>query len=478
MKKIVKLDETENVNLPNGTTYIYVGQFSKAKYVALTDWKGAVSIHWKSYQIKESDFRIKTASFVSPQKLDLTNGQYYVLISSPYHENFAGIILTSEYNEDNGLYTYKCQDWSRKHMSKRDIVMNGTARTWDLIVNLITENGTSLPVPTQKQLDIYTYELSGLRPASEYLDKDWGGVTNINPMTQQQQMIIRNTSAIEAIRDLLLPYYIDVYFNDCGILQIEPYHKDDFFNTGLHLEKVETTNRQYKFDITNVVTGVIVENSDKTVAGNWYGNSVLIDFFGYYTSEIGASETPSASSSGSSSNNTNGNPYGTKAKKVWINADNGSNSMKNSIANLLKQHGWDVHVGGTCSNCHYEDYWNVTSDYQVYATLYNGFCAGTVREAYSDKIQNALRNKGVVLVIMWDTSDWTNPQGMGPYRYGDFTGYSASRAWDDNFSNGDPSIQNVSQWLKSKDAKYCASPTAEGIVEQFLAGGYFKYAGK
>ena len=152
--------------------------------------------------------------------------------------------------------------------------------------------------------------------------------------------------------------------------------------------------------------------------------------------------------------------------------------MKSAVANVLKNKGWDVHVGRTGSNVHYEDYFNVTSDYQVYATLYNGFCAGTIREAYSSSIQNTLKKKGVVLVVMWDTSGWTNPQGMQPYRNGDFTGYNAGRAWDDNFSSSDPSISNVAGWLKSKGAIYCASPTAEGIVDQFLKGGYFKSVGQ
>ena len=77
---------------------------------------------------------------------------------------------------------------------------------------------------------------------------------------------------------------------------------------------------------------------------------------------------------------------------------------------------------------------------------------------------------------MWDTRTWN--EKMRPYRDGDFSGYNAKRAWDDNFSSTDPSINNVSDWLKKNDAKYCCGPTAEQIVEQFLAGGYFKWANK
>lgn len=168
-----------------------------------------------------------------------------------------------------------------------------------------------------------------------------------------------------------------------------------------------------------------------------------------------------------------GNPYGKKAKRAWINADSGSDDMKKAVADLLRKNGWEVYVDGTGPGYHYDGYFDVTSDYQVYITLYNGFCAGTVREAYSNSIQNTLNKKGVVLISMWDTRDWTNPDGMKPYRYGNFTGYNASKAWDDDFSKDDPYIENVGAWLKQHNAKYCAYPSAEGLVAQFLAGGYF-----
>ena len=78
---------------------------------------------------------------------------------------------------------------------------------------------------------------------------------------------------------------------------------------------------------------------------------------------------------------------------------------------------------------------------------------------------------------MWYTRDWTNPQGMAPYRYGNFTGYTAHRAWDDDFSKDDPTIYNVGGWLKEQKSLYCAYPSVEGLVAQFVAGGYFAYTG-
>ena len=171
------------------------------------------------------------------------------------------------------------------------------------------------------------------------------------------------------------------------------------------------------------------------------------------------------------------NPFGLPYKKVLIDADGGSDAMKWKLANALKDAGWEVIVGDTYSNAHYEDYYAVPNDY-VLINIYNGFCAGTIKELASARIQNLLNSKNVVCVPVFETADWTNPQGMAPYRYGDFSGYTAGRAWDDYFSSGDPTISDVDYFLYSNNIKYCASPTVEGIMSQFLQGGYFASVGR
>ena len=471
-------EELNDTNLSHSGTKIRVAIHADAMSTTITWEDTDPEIRFSKHSIKETDMRVKTASFTTNQPLDLTNGQHCVLIASPSFENFAGIILSEEYDEKTGLYTYQCQDWSRKHMTKTNTkVVN--INLWHLLCNMITNTDVPL-IHTQADLDKYKKQLSGLRPASVYNQVDWGSIVNFNPMTQTHNMLIRDKANMEIIRDLMYGTgaNIDVYFNDNGIMQIEPYHQKDWENTGVHIDPREVSEVKVKFDTTNIITAAIVTNGDTfTDMGSLYKNELLRAFFGKMTTTLtNKTDTPKSTGSGSGVVASNGNPYGSKAKKIWINADNGSGNMKNAVANVLKSKGWDVHVGRTGSNVHYEDYFNVTSDYQCYATLYNGFCAGTVREAYSDYIQNTLKKKGVVLVIMWDSSDWTS--GMKPYRYGDFSGYNAGRAWDDNFSSSDPSINNVAGWLKSKGAIYCVNPTAEGIVDQFLKGGYFKSVGQ
>ena len=146
--------ETEEevlINLPSQESYIYVAvsKSVKARVGGDLEEKG-FAIVWKSYQIKESDFRIKTATFVTPQYLDVSAYLHTVLITSPYHENFHGIVLSNEYDEEKGLYTYKCQDWSRKYMSKTELVLNGDTTTYNIIRCILSYGECSIPNPNPK----------------------------------------------------------------------------------------------------------------------------------------------------------------------------------------------------------------------------------------------------------------------------------------------------------------------------------------
>ena len=497
---MTKFTETGEVvigsnRIPAKESYIYVGRLIYSKVMAI-DNLPPNNIPWTKYQIKETDMRIKTATFSSPQYMDLTLGRYIVRIVSPYHENFTGFILSVEYDEDNRVYNYQCQDWSRNYMAKvgTNLANYTPLRTYLIQCLIRYDSFPSGNEFTSDELKKYSVVLSGLRPASDYAQEKWGSIIKFNPMTEKPTVIIRDKPFIEIIRDLVYGSgaYIDLWWNDYGILQVEPYQKDDFFNTGLHLVSPEAVDRKFKFDTTNIITGAIVRNPDAINydegVGKRYWNDLLTNFFGYFNvagadkdlyASLGnkvttttTTSTKSTSSSSSSSSSSTSNPF--KGRKIWINADNGSDDMKNTVANKLKNKGYTVHVGRTGSNVHYEDYTNVTKDY-VYITMYNGFCACTIREAYSSSMQNKLKNKNVQLVVMFDTRNWTDPQGMKPYRYGDFNGYSAKRAWDDNFCSFDPYIKDVGKYFKDNNAVYCAYPNADGLVEQFEAGGYFKW---
>ena len=279
-----------NTNLVQNKTIIYI---TRKKYAGnfLVNWKVKHPVFWKQYQIKETDMRIKTASFESPQNLDLTTGQYCVLITSPYHENFSGIILKKDYDKETGLYTYQCQDWSRVYQSKYELI-NTNANLHAILRCLLTHWAIGLK-PSKKQLKNYKKVLSGLRPGYQYEQKYWGSIINFNPMKERNGFIAKDKSCIELIRDLVYGTgaYIDIHFNQNGVLQIEPFHKDDWMNTGLHLTHAQLSNEQYTFDTTNVITGVEVQSNEDLKYGNTYHSSALIDlslaaFFGNVVSSI------------------------------------------------------------------------------------------------------------------------------------------------------------------------------------------------
>jgi hypothetical protein len=361
-------------------------------------------------------------------------------------------------------------------------------------MSLIAHGMIDASKPTANQKKKYKTIRSGLKPLGLYNQSYYkGNVYKGNFFNQNIGLIMRGKSEIDMIRSLVystLGYY-DVWFNSKGILQISPLSKTDWETTGLRLTNGEYYDRKFKFSTTNAITRVTIEGSENTF-GKIYTSKEVTDldltaFFGVQDASVSNSSdsknTTSAVKSSSSKSTTTtaknkyGNPFNNKKKKVWINADNGSGAKKENLAKALKKAGWSVHIGATDSNAHYRDYWNVTKDYSVYITLYNGFCAGTIREAYSSKIQNALKKKGVQLCPIWDSALWTNPKGMKPYRYGDFSKYSAKRAWDDNFSSSNPAIKNVRDFFKKHKATYCVAPTTAEIMKQFNAGGYFAYKG-
>lgn len=241
--------------------------------------------------------------------------------------------------------------------------------------------------------------------------------------------------------------------------------KDEFVNIAKDIASKISKNKQVP-DSVSTSSGVVSYNDYAIIA------SKIMSFYHDYSYSLADYVTFVSNKVASNFNfGMNSNPFGLTGKNVYIDADGGSDEKKWELARAFAAAGWNVKVGKTHSNAHYEDYFNVPSNY-VLITVYNGFCAGTIRELASSYIQNVLRSKNCVCVPVWDSIDWTNPDGMGPYRYGDFSGYSAKRAWDDNFSITDPSISNVAQYLAANNIKYCTYPTTEGIMYQFANGGF------
>ena len=222
-----------------------------------------------SYEITETDPRVKTAKFTTNKYFDLTGGQLWVHISSPYHENFGGKILKVEFNTDNGLYTYQCQDGRRNYMNKERLV-NKNTRVYELLqFFLLSTYDTSSPTPLETIANSANTErgsklLSGLRPLEAYDIQN--GVLKQNWFDQQATEELTYDSAMEKIMNYAhvdgCP--TDVYFTPEGICQIEPLDINTWIKTGFKLTHSDLTSYKYGFDTTNILTGVNFQTTDNT----------------------------------------------------------------------------------------------------------------------------------------------------------------------------------------------------------------------
>ena len=462
-------------------------------------------VPFTKYQIKESDFRVKTASFTSPMNIDLTGGRVLVRIVSTKHENFIGIILDDDYTENkDGTYTYKCQDMSREYISKLGGVYAGDVTNHRILLTLLTGNDIPLKLKITDEIkEWYGVMWSGLRALYKYAGSYMGNPVSLNMMAQKPKMIIRNQPVIETIRQIAnAQAYVDVYFNSKGLLQIEPININDWKQTGLHLEVAETSERQFSFDTTNVITKVLVNPTNQTGSARGYHskNIIGLNLASFFGRNDTSTSNPSQSSSGSSttkavtstktttktsasSSGKNGNPFNNKKKKILVSADKGSCPFKAKIVSMLKKDGWSVTEIKECyGDAHSKSYRMLDSSYAVNLTIYNGMCAGTIKEVYDGWLKDKHPKLGVALVNMWDTHSWTskkgrnNPKGDWYHRNGDMSDYYLATAHDWNRGTN-PVIKSVSAYFKKYKVLYCCGPTAAQAYAQFKAGGYAKMKG-
>ena len=479
IEKTKKKDE--NVNISNDNkTFIYIGRKKRATDIdVVVDWSKTNKIYWTKYQIKESDMRIKTATFTTNQYLDLTTGQYIVLITSPYHEDFGGIILSVEEDDKTNLYTYKCQDFSRTYQSKTQLILSdGQTTIYNALIFLICKGNIGHKNPSKKDLNRFKNVLSGLRPAWQYWERAWGGILNYNFMTQKKKMVIRNKSYIEAIRDIVfgLTSFVDVYFDKYGIMHIEPFVKKDWLNTGLYITTPELSSIKHKFDTTNIVTGTIVHATDKKNWGKYYSaidvfNLKLSLFFGDFVSSVenpNQAKTNANKTNSKTSNVKKDNVYGTRQKNVYLNTDSidsysADMGRMQEMKKILEKNGWNVTIAGVGSEAHYERRGEVKNG--IWFCLYGGACAGTLREhCTSDWFLNPLKSNHSRVVVGFFPPSGSILKGGKYYSH-------LGPAWDWQGSSSYANIDYPGKFMSKNGIPWMYANNASEMASKFLAGG-------
>ena len=263
----------EGESITNIQSKIYVGTIDNAKTFQVLDSKMIESkypngIPFTEYEINETDRRTKTAKFTTPEYLDLTDKYTFTVITNPYHEDFGGVVLSVDYDADKDLYTYQCQDWRRRYISKLDTgVGDENITKYDVIESLIVYPNVvegSVPIPiTNEMRKQYSKVLTGLRPVNEY-NVQVGALKPQNYLSRPCSKILSYDSIIDKIFNIALSdsNNLDIWFDKYGICHLDPIDWEYWLNTGLLLTTEDMAEYKYGFDTTNILTGVRVKNAD------------------------------------------------------------------------------------------------------------------------------------------------------------------------------------------------------------------------
>ena len=498
MAGVAKTKEKIDTSISKNETRLYIMRMSDPRGNNVS-WKTKHEIFWKKYQIKETDMRAKTATFTSNTYLDLTAGTYCVLITSPQHEDFGGVILSVEREKDTGLYNYQCQDFTRLYIDRVDAVLNNVT-LHRLLKWCLSKCYVPLTGDATKMQEKWSVALSGLKPAYQYDQEFYGSIIkNWNPMTMSVNAVIKGKTLMEIIRDYVLGSgaYIDVYPNKYGVIQIEPYHKDDWLTSCVEIPMEAISDMKVNFNTTNIITEAIVESNDQLSTGHMYSSKDLVGLdlaliFGnnsastsnpnQTTTATTTTSTSKSAASNASKKNTNtatakknsNNPYGTKKKVVHLNMDdingytNDNNVMK-AMAKILKKNGWTVKIAGWGSESHYKKRDKVKNG--VWFCLYGGVCAGTLKEHGSSSwfLNPLKKNKSRVVVGFFPPAS-SILKGGKYYKH-------LGPAYDWQGSQSYANLNYPAAWLSKHGVPFMYAKTAKDMVAKFLAGGdnYKKY---
>jgi hypothetical protein len=302
--------------------------------------------------------------------------------------------------------------------------------------------------------------------------------------------VILKGTEIEIIRNLVYGSlgFFDVYFNERGIIQIDPISKTDWESTGLHLTTGSALKEKYTFSTTNAITRIVIDKEGR--AGEERGPVTLTGldltaFFGSVGTSISDPTSKNKNTSNATKNNskktttTNNkdNPYGTSKKEVWITIDNifgesADRKIMNDFASAVQKAGWTTHVGNVGPSYHYAHApgysWAGKVVNAVWFVIYGGACAGTLNEAATpgNWYRKPLADRGSRTVVGFIHPPCGDIRKGGKY-------YSwLPRAHDDNFSpSGFTGLKNPGQFLTNKGIPWMYAKDGKALADKFLQGG-------
>lgn len=416
-------------------------------------WKKSQQLPFISYDIDEEGYREKSASFKTNQHLDLTAGTWQVLIIGE-HENFAGIVLSEDYDASSTTYTYKCKDFHALYndkYSKTYKKANGRRILTDLLTfNKIAEmktptvktkgkgkgkgkgkKGKTKKIKTDKvtgyplkNLQKFGRQLNGMYANSRYEMKNYGAPKSFNPLTAQyKNQKLEGKTSWELIKAYTVGTgaFLDLHINDYGTIIIEPFDIDNWRKPKYLITDVYN-NLKFKSSSENITTNVTVDGkknySTLDITGGKYE---LNDIFIQSTTNI---TTEKKTQTKTKKTDNKSFPYCCKNKEIWINMDLRTNYSSDGawlkkVCKELKELGWKVHNMGVGPSIHTDPSKFKQAKNGLWMTIDNGVDPAVLRElANSDWCSGAIAKNGSVPCIFFvgvDKSKFT--KGGGAYTH-------------------------------------------------------------
>lgn len=295
------------------TSFRFSGESKGYQAYKPGEWQTPYEIQFSEFTITETDLRVKTASFTSPHYIDLTKGRACCWIQRKYGENFGGIILSCEFDENTGLYHYECQDWNRLLTSKVYVILAGDTKVYDIVKKLLVK--CNLSTVGLKKIDEYNNIIEEIptdddpeeelqnsssgsgssnnstsstddkkekteeekkKEAEEKKKKEEDKKAKRNPFYKKPEGLYDKLTARDFIMALVMKpgVSIDVHMNEHGVLRFDPYKKETWNKERWYFVDTDIYEAKLKFDITDIITQVAVKHTDSLD-----GNATL------YTSE-------------------------------------------------------------------------------------------------------------------------------------------------------------------------------------------------
>ena len=441
-------------------------------------------VAYTSYEITETDPRVKTAKFITDKYFDLTNGICYVKIISPYHENFGGIILKVDYDKNTGLYTYQCQDGRRQYLNKGITTSPGDVTIYDIIESELISPAYyksakyTLPL-SQEQRTKHAPLLSGLHPIDDYKDLKSGTLKFDNKFKEKRQLLIADSS-INTIMNLshMDGFPTDVYFDSNLICRIDPVDLDYWLSHGIRLTHQDLVQYKYGFDTTNIITRVKAKNNNETYK-NYDDAADLAFYFGGQAALIDAATTTTTTEGGTSSTGTNNVTTGIMSgKKTFdVGQDNGIvPDYRLDLIRALREKGHTVNDLGVGPSVVQNNGLKSSSKGHIGIYVCNGICCGTHQDFLNNMSSGAYHYDHAIFTWVRGDIEMNRKQAYAwDWYYGDI-GLDKSITRQQFFDKHADKLSDVNLWPNG-DNSAPLSRSDWGKQVQAIVNGQFNNGG-